>query len=159
MTDTAAGSPTLPTLPIQPTSLDPADPAAWEAFRAQAHRMLDDMIGHLRTLREQPVWRPIPAALRTRWREPLPAQPVPVAELHERFLAEVLPHAVGNAHPRFMGWVQGAGTPEGLLAEMLAAGLNANVGGRDQMPLEVERQVVHWMRELFDFRTPPPACW
>ena len=50
-----------------------------------------------------------------------------------------------------MGWVQGAGTPEGLLAEMLAAGLNANVGGRDQMPLEVERQVVHWMRELFDF--------
>lgn len=151
MTDTAAGSPTLPIQPIQPTSLDPADPAAWEAFRDQAHRMLDDMIGHLRTLREQPVWRPIPAALRTRWREPLPARPVPVAELHERFLAEVLPHAVGNAHPRFMGWVQGAGTPEGLLAEMLAAGLNANVGGRDQMPLEVERQVVHWMRELFDF--------
>ena len=51
MTDTAAGSPTLPIQPIQPTSLDPADPAAWEAFRAQAHRMLDDMIGHLRTLR------------------------------------------------------------------------------------------------------------
>jgi glutamate/tyrosine decarboxylase-like PLP-dependent enzyme len=38
-----------------------------------------------------------------------------------------------------------------MVADMLAAGLNANLGGRDQMPIEVERQVVHWMRELFSF--------
>jgi glutamate/tyrosine decarboxylase-like PLP-dependent enzyme len=38
-----------------------------------------------------------------------------------------------------------------MLAEMLAAGLNANLGGRDQMPLQVERQIVIWMRELFRF--------
>jgi glutamate/tyrosine decarboxylase-like PLP-dependent enzyme len=34
---------------------------------------------------------------------------------------------------------------------MLAAGLNANLGGRDHMPIEVERQIVHWMRDLFGF--------
>jgi glutamate/tyrosine decarboxylase-like PLP-dependent enzyme len=38
-----------------------------------------------------------------------------------------------------------------MLAEMLAAGLNANLGGRDQMPVEVERQLVRWMAELFEF--------
>jgi len=38
-----------------------------------------------------------------------------------------------------------------MLAEMLAAGLNANLGGRDQMPIEVERQVLQWIRELFGF--------
>jgi glutamate/tyrosine decarboxylase-like PLP-dependent enzyme len=38
-----------------------------------------------------------------------------------------------------------------MLAEMLAAGLNANLGGRDQIPVEVERQVVAWVRELFRF--------
>jgi glutamate/tyrosine decarboxylase-like PLP-dependent enzyme len=38
-----------------------------------------------------------------------------------------------------------------MLAEMLAAGLNANLGGRDQMPVEVERQVLQWVRELFHF--------
>jgi glutamate/tyrosine decarboxylase-like PLP-dependent enzyme/glutathione synthase/RimK-type ligase-like ATP-grasp enzyme len=38
---------------------------------------------------------------------------------------------------------------------MLAAGLNANLGGRDQIPLEVENQVTHWMRALFNF--PPVA--
>jgi glutamate/tyrosine decarboxylase-like PLP-dependent enzyme/Tfp pilus assembly protein PilF len=38
-----------------------------------------------------------------------------------------------------------------MLFEMLAAGLNANVGGRDQIPIEVENQVTDWMRTLFQF--------
>src|SRR5665647_1428929 len=66
-------------------------------------------------------------------------------------MQSILPYAAGNAHPGFMGWVHGGGTPVGMLAEMLSAGLNANLGGRDQMPIEVERQVVRWVRELFGF--------
>ena len=50
-----------------------------------------------------------------------------------------------------MGWVHGGGTPVGMLAEMLAAGLNANLGGRDHVPIEVERQIVRWMRGIFGF--------
>ena len=38
-----------------------------------------------------------------------------------------------------------AATAVGMLAEMLAAGLNANLGGRDHMPIEVERQIARWM--------------
>jgi glutamate/tyrosine decarboxylase-like PLP-dependent enzyme len=38
-----------------------------------------------------------------------------------------------------------------MLAEMLAAGLNANLGGRDHIPVEVERQIVEWTREMFGF--------
>ena len=74
-----------------------------------------------------------------------------LAQLHEEFMTSILPYTARNAHPGFMGWVQGGGTPVGMLAEMLAAGLNANVGGRDQIPLEVERQVSEWMRTLFGF--------
>jgi glutamate/tyrosine decarboxylase-like PLP-dependent enzyme len=66
-------------------------------------------------------------------------------------MQSILPYAAGNAHPGFMGWVHGGGTPVGMLAEMLAAGLNANLGGRDQMPIEVERQVLRWVCELFGF--------
>ncbi|NDU87013.1 MAG: cytochrome D ubiquinol oxidase subunit I, partial [Ferrovum sp.] len=43
------------------------------------------------------------------------------------------------------------GTVVGLLAEMMAAGLNANLGGREQIPVEVERQVAGWAREWFGF--------
>jgi len=63
----------------------------------------------------------------------------------------VLPYAQGNVHPGFMGWVNGGGTPVGMVAEMLAAGLNANCGGRDHIPVEVERQVAAWVREIFGF--------
>jgi aromatic-L-amino-acid decarboxylase len=47
--------------------------------------------------------------------------------------------------------VHGGGTVVGMLAEMLSAGLNANLGGRDHIPIEVERQIVAWMRDLFGF--------
>jgi aromatic-L-amino-acid/L-tryptophan decarboxylase len=136
---------------LESFSLDPANPAEWSALRAQGHRMLDDLFDHLAHIRERPVWQPIPPDVRAAFDEPLPSAPVALAEAHGRFMSQVLPYAVGNTHPRFMGWVHGGGTVEGMLAEMLAAGLNANLGGRDQMPLEVERQIVRWMRDLFGF--------
>ena len=129
-------------------SLDPAD---WVSFREQAHRMLDDMLGSMETIREQSVWQPIPGEVRARFREALPARPTPLAEVHEEFMTSILPFTARNAHPGFLGWVQGGGTPVGMLAEMLATGLNANAGGRDQIPLEVENQVTAWMRTLFGF--------
>ena len=129
-------------------SLDPAD---WDAVRAQGHRMLDQMFDHLQGLRETPVWRPIPEAVRERFREPLPVAPGDLAAAHETFMHEVAAYSGGNLHPGFMGWVQGAGTPIGMLAEMLAGGLNANLGGRDHMPIAVEQQVVQWARQMFGF--------
>ncbi len=127
------------------------DPNDWQALRAQGHRMLDDMCDYLERLRARPVWQPIPDAVRARYSESLPREGHDIVAVHRRFMDEILPYAVGNAHPGFMGWVHGGGTPVGMLAEMLAAGLNANLGGRDQMPVEVERQIVRWMAELFGF--------
>jgi glutamate/tyrosine decarboxylase-like PLP-dependent enzyme len=129
-------------------SLDPED---WQALRAQGHRMLDDMLDYLEHIRARPVWQPIPPEVRADFKQPLPQHPSELSDVHEIFMREVLPYAVGNAHPGFMGWVHGGGTPVGMLAEMLSAGLNANLGGREQMPVEVERQVVQWVRELFGF--------
>jgi len=113
--------------------------------------MLDDMFDYIEHIRERPVWQPIPALVRASFNETLPTSPSSLGQAHRKFMTQVLPYAVGNSHPRFMGWVHGGGTAEGMLAEMLAAGLNANLGGRDQMPLEVEGQIVNWMRELFGF--------
>jgi glutamate/tyrosine decarboxylase-like PLP-dependent enzyme len=127
------------------------DPANWQDLRAQGHRMLDDMLDYLEHIRERPVWQPIPPEVRAEFHEALPHQSSDLATVHDTFMRDILPYAVGNAHPGFMGWVHGAGTPVGMLAEMLAAGLNANLGGRDQIPVEVERQVLHWVRELFGF--------
>ena len=129
-------------------SLDPAD---WSSFRAQAHLMLDDMLGYIEKIRERPVWQPIPAEVRARFHSSAPRVGEELAQVHAEFMQDVLPYAQGNVHPGFMGWVNGGGTPVGVVAEMLAAGLNANLGGRDHIPVEVERQVTAWVREIFGF--------
>jgi aromatic-L-amino-acid decarboxylase len=134
---------------LKDTPTDSLDPADWEALRALGHRMLDDMMGHLRDLRQGPVWQPLPEETRAMLRGPLDVAGAEPETVYERFRDTVLPYATGNTHPGFMGWVHGGGTPLGMLAEMLAAGLNANLGGRDHAPIEVERQVIRWAAEAF----------
>ncbi|WP_024510435.1 aspartate aminotransferase family protein [Bradyrhizobium sp. ARR65] len=136
---------------LQSDSSETLDPQDWDAIRAQGHRMLDDMIDYIASVRERPVWQPIPDAVRARFRAPLPRQPSDLAEVYREFTDFIAPYATGNVHPGFMGWVHGGGSAVGMLAEMLAAGLNANLGGRDHVPIEVERQIVQWTREMFGF--------
>lgn len=132
-------------------SSETLDPKDWDEIRAQGHRMLDDMIDYVATIRERPVWRPIPDEVRARFRTELPRQPSGLGEVYREFADFIAPYATGNVHPGFMGWVHGGGTAVGMLAEMLAAGLNANLGGRDHIPIEVERQIVEWTRAMFGF--------
>lgn len=128
---------------------DSLDPEDWPAFRVQAHRMLDDILDYTQHLHARPVWQPLPDDLKAKLQQPLSEKTLEHA--HRAFMNDILPYAVGNAHPRFMGWVHGGGTPVGMLAEMLAAGLNANLGGRNQAPVDIERQVMRWVRDVFSF--------
>lgn len=138
--------PTHPSFAPEQT-LDPAD---WHAFRAQAHRLLDAAVDRMAAYREGPVWQPFPAELQAQYRATLPAEGIG-AEATQHLLTALLPYGVGNTHPRFFGWVHGSGTPGNLMAEITAAALNANLGGRDHGAMYVEKQVVHWCRELFEF--------
>ena len=134
-----------------PTTLDPDDPQRWQQLRAFGHRILDEMFDHLEGVRERPVWQPMPDAAREALRRPLPRDPGDLSSAWRSLQDNVIPYTAGNTHPGFMGWVQGAGTPVGMLAELIAGGLNANVGGRNQAPVELEHQVSSWMAELFGF--------
>ena len=127
------------------STLDPAD---WSALRALGHQMLDDMVDHLATLREGPVWRPMPAPVREGFRSPIPAHGTLPEALYARFQADIEPYLTGNRHPRFMGWVHGGGNPVSMLAEFLAGAMNANCGGRDHAGIAVERQVIGWAAEM-----------
>ena len=129
----------------QSASLDPTD---WSELRKLGHRMMDDMIDHLAGLRDGPVWRPMPDAVRAEFKTPLPAQGTDLASLYETFTADVRPYVTGNTHPRFFGWVHGGGNPVSMLAELLAGGMNANCGGRDHVGIVMERQVIAWAAEM-----------
>jgi aromatic-L-amino-acid decarboxylase len=137
--------------PLHSEASETLDPQNWDEIRAQGHRMLDDMLDYAANVRERPVWQPIPDDVRARFRAELPRQPAHLGEVYREFTDFIVPYATGNVHPGFMGWVHGGGTAVGMLAEMLAAGLNANLGGRDHIPIEVERQIVEWTRQMFGF--------
>lgn len=124
------------------------DPRDWGELRALGHRMIDDMFDHLAGLRAQPVWQKLPAQLAAGLDRPLPRAEGSAGDAYASFRELVLPYSVGNLHPGFMGWVHGGGNPVGMLAELLAGGLNANLGGRDHAPIQVERQVIRWSAEL-----------
>ena len=132
----------------QPSSLDAI---ADRQLRELAHRMLDDMLDYTLKIRERPVWTQMQTEDRAAMRLAPPEIPTDPEQVYEHFQQRILPFVAGNVHPGFMGWVHGGGTVVGMLAEMLAAGLNANCGGRDHSAIQVEHQIIDWVRQWFGF--------
>ena len=127
------------------------DPEDWDALRALGHRMIDDVVDYLHTVRDRPIWQPIPGEVKDHLKQPLPIEPQGADEAYRDFLQNVLPHPMGTIHPRFWGWVIGTGTPFGAMAEMLAATLNPNLGGGDHVVNYVELQVLDWCKEMLGY--------
>ena len=148
MTAPRAGGPARPDDRPAEETLDPSD---WGAMRALGHRMVDEMVTYLETVRDRPAWQAMPDEVKAGLRAPLPLEPRPAEAVYEDFRRLVLPYPLGNIHPRFWGWVIGTGTPLGALSEMLAATMNPNVGGADHAACHVEAQVLAWCREMLDF--------
>ena len=98
-----------------------------------------------------------PDTTRSALREPLPMQPSPLAAVYGQLTRNVLPHSMGNQHPRFWGWYMGAGDLTGALADFLAASVNPNVGANILSPMAtaIEKQTVKWLTE---FIGAAPTC-
>ena len=131
------------------TSLDP--PVRLGDDAPLGHTMVDDMLDYLEGV-------PVAAGVAAdpRGREERACRRAPEgqrdpSDVYAEFVKNVLPYTTGNIHPRFWGWVMGNGTPFGMLAEMLAAGMNPNVPGGEQSPAYVEHQVLAWLRDIMGF--------
>jgi glutamate/tyrosine decarboxylase-like PLP-dependent enzyme len=135
-------------IPAEETSLDPSD---WNEFRRLAHEALDETISYLETVRERPVWQPVPEEVRARLAAPLPKDETPLTDVYRQFTRDILPYATGNIHPRFFGWVHGSGQAGNIVADLLGSAMNSNCGGRDHGAIYVEREVMGWFKELFGF--------
>ncbi|CAF0947930.1 unnamed protein product [Adineta steineri] len=140
-----------PSLPIEKenTSLDPTD---WASARCMAHQMLDSSLDYIQYVRDRPVWRAVPYDVRAVIEdEPIPKQGQPLATVCHDVINYVMPYARGNAHPRFWGWVSGEGTLGGIIGDMVSATLNVNACASTHSAAFVERTIIDWMRNLFNF--------
>lgn len=131
------------------------DPESWDEFRIHSHQVVDELFDWLRTLRDRPVWQPVPEEIRATLRRPLPVEGCGLEGSWDEFRRSVLPYPWGNVHPRFWGWVNGTGSPSGALAELATAIINTNAGGGHQAAPYVEGQVIDWCKTMVGY--PPDA--
>jgi glutamate/tyrosine decarboxylase-like PLP-dependent enzyme len=131
------------------------DPDDWKSMRKLGHKMLDDMLDYIITIRERRVWQNVPDRIKVHFSRPAPQYPQPPEEVYEEFVEQVLPYPMGNIHPRFWGWILGTGTVMGAFAELMAASMNTNTGGGDHIANYVEKQVIDWIKEMLGY--PPSA--
>jgi glutamate/tyrosine decarboxylase-like PLP-dependent enzyme len=133
--------------PFLDARLDPSD---WDETRHTLHELVDACVDHLSGVRDRPWRPPAPASLAATELDGAD-EGVGLVRTAREMTEHVLPFGSGNTHPRFFGWVQGTGNAAALAAEIVAATMNANVGGREHAAVHVERDVIGWARDVFAF--------
>jgi glutamate/tyrosine decarboxylase-like PLP-dependent enzyme len=127
------------------------DPKNWTEMRELGHRMIDDMMDYLQNIREQPVWKIIPDEVKNYYDKNIPLDPQNIEDIYMEFKQFILPYNKGNVHPRHWSWVEGNGTPFGVLADLLASGMNANVTIGEHAAMYIDRQVIEWCKQMFNY--------
>lgn len=128
------------------------DPTNWEDFREQSHQILDDMVNHLAGLREGKAWQPMDEAAIKPFQSPVPKEGVGMEGAYQDFTNYAKPYPMGMNHPRFWGWAGGAGTPEGMIANMISAAFHSPNIIFQHASFYAELQVIEWFKEIFGFQ-------
>jgi len=138
----------------------PVRDLAWSAERARelGEEVVALWAELLERLPELPVNRPfaareVAAALAV----PVPDEPMPVDALLAHLRELVFEQSAYAGHPGFLAYIVGSGTVPGTATELLAAGLNPNLGGYRLAPgaVEIELRLIRWLAERLGL--PPGA--
>ena len=137
---------------IAPLGMDP------EEFRRAGHALVDSLASFLASLPDRPVTRgESPGAVRALLAAdaPLPRTGAEAGALLDSTAQLLFDHSLFNGHPRFFGYITSSPAPIGMLGDLLAAGINANVGAWRLAPLatEIEAQTIRWIAELIGYPT------
>lgn len=120
------------------------DPEDWDEFSRDMHKLMDDCLVRMKNARDLP-WQPKPDDLGDRLSLLTNDIGVNATKSFEHLTQDIMPYATGNTHPKFFGWVHGAGLPVSVGADLVAATMNSNCGGRDHGAIEVERATLDWL--------------
>src|SRR5215469_3908113 len=130
---------------------DTLDPDDWSEVEALSHHIIEDAIGHLRDVRDRPVWREVPQEVKAFFASPLPRSPAPLAGVYREVVDKVMSYPMGNIHPRFWAWYMGSSNFTGALGDFLAAIQGSNLGGGNHAAAYMDQQVVDWCKEIIGF--------
>ena len=121
-----------------------------EQMRELGYAAVDAVVDHLANLRSGPTFTPPPPDLAQRVVERPPEEGADPVELLGWLRREVLGPGVRNHHPGMFAYIPVAPTFPGVVADMLAAGLNVFAGSYQSGPgaAVIELEVLGWFRDL-----------
>jgi glutamate/tyrosine decarboxylase-like PLP-dependent enzyme len=131
-----------------------------EQFRTLGHDLVDRIASFLASTRERVV-TPMEPADQVRSilgsTRPLPEEGKEPGGLLRDAADLLFEHSLLNGHPRFWGYITSSAAPIGMLGELLAAAVNANVGAWKLSPMatEIEGQVIRWLAQFIGY---PSDC-
>src|SRR5215469_2645936 len=129
-----------------------------EQFRSLGHDLVDRIADFLASIRTHPVTRaesPEEVRADISAKRALPNEGQDPESLLRDTAALLFEHSLFNGHPRFYGYITSSAAPIGILADLLAGAVNANVGAWKLAPMatEIEAQVVRWLAEFIGYPT------
>jgi aromatic-L-amino-acid/L-tryptophan decarboxylase len=138
-------------MPVPPA---PVTDLAWSAEQARdlGTRVVGLWTELLELLPDLPVNREhTPATVAPAVALPVPDEPMAVDELVAHLRELTFEQSMHVGHPAFFAYIVGAGTVPGAVAELLAAGLNPNLGGYRLSPgaAEIELHLMRWLAGQF----------
>jgi glutamate/tyrosine decarboxylase-like PLP-dependent enzyme len=146
-----------PALDVLRNRTTPIDIGA-EAFRAAGHDLVNRIADWLAQMPNGSVTHDeTPAAVRgvIDAARGLPEHGTDAGELLNSAAQLLFEHSLFNGHPRFFGYITSSPAPIGMLGDLLASAVNANVGAWRLAPTatEIEAQTVRWLAELIGYPT------
>jgi len=123
------------------------------SFRAAGHDLVNRIADWLDAMPEGPVTHDeAPGAIRALIgaNRGVPVNGTDARPLLENAANLLFDHSLFNGHPRFFGYITSSPAPIGMLGDLLASAVNANVGAWRLSPMatEIEAQTIGWIAEL-----------
>jgi len=126
------------------------DPEDWDEIRALGHRMLDDLITRLETIREHQFGWPSQEDVNSVL-APLTLEGEGEEKVYEIFKEHIMNQSIVQVKPIFWGSVAGTGSVYGMLAEMLTGGVNRATEFIPGISGYTHKQVIDWIKEMLDY--------
>jgi len=139
---------------IAPVNISP------EQFRSAGHELIERIADLLGSMHDRPVNSGLSVSeIRklVNGESPLPLEGCDLNQLLSETTELLTQYSLYNGHPKFLGYVTSPPAPIGMLADLLAAAVNPNVGSWMLAPVatEIESQTIRWIAELLAF---PKTC-